>query len=80
MDETKPKPASQKLDKPELHGHMQSAQKAMLNNDWEASMGELGKVLALAVKELNAVRKRERLNTVYTVSGAVREFCKIDQA
>ena len=63
----------------DLHEFGQQISKAIKNNDWEGALGHIGKMSAGVTKRLNDQRKADRQNTVYTVSGAIREFGKVEE-
>jgi hypothetical protein len=63
----------------DLHEIGQQLSKAIKNNDWEGALGHIGKMSAGIAKRLNDKRKADRENTVYTVSGAIREFGKVEE-
>jgi hypothetical protein len=80
MDETKrDSDFGRGLQHADLHDLGQQVSKAIKNNDWEGALAHIGKMSAGITKRLNDQRKADRQNTVYTVSGAIREFGKVEE-
>ena len=63
----------------DLHDIVQALSKAITNDDWKGALAHVGKVSAGITKRLNEKRKADRINTVYTVSGAIRAFGKVEE-